>query len=188
MKVKSWKNFRTKLAQQAANGPVWMPQIHKSLGVIIFETYSKTSHFRARARPISRLPATNGEWRGRSPFDVWLYRLFSKLKVRWRMINVAFYNRSDFKFGCQCVFHASSSTEMCTSEYNEGCSHWKFNLSSPQVRRRPIANGLCPRRGSRERGHHRLQRFPHIHGRHDFVLLLVVVNNVRLRADIPSAG
>ena len=25
MKVKSWKNFRTKLAQQAANGPVWMP-------------------------------------------------------------------------------------------------------------------------------------------------------------------
>ena len=25
MKVKSWKNFRTKFAQQAANGPVWMP-------------------------------------------------------------------------------------------------------------------------------------------------------------------
>ena len=36
IKVKSWKNFRTKSAQEAANGPVWMPQALKPLGHIHF--------------------------------------------------------------------------------------------------------------------------------------------------------
>ena len=33
---KSWKNFRTKVAQQDANGPVWMPQALKTLCLIHF--------------------------------------------------------------------------------------------------------------------------------------------------------
>ena len=36
MKVKSWKIFRTKLAQLAANGPVWMPQALKTPCLIQF--------------------------------------------------------------------------------------------------------------------------------------------------------
>ena len=34
MKVSNWKNFRTKLAQRAASGPVWMPQALKPLSLI----------------------------------------------------------------------------------------------------------------------------------------------------------
>ena len=36
MKVKSWKIFRTKWAERAANGPVWMPQALKSIRLIQF--------------------------------------------------------------------------------------------------------------------------------------------------------
>ena len=36
IKVKSSENFRQKLAQKAANGPVWMPQALKPFGLIHF--------------------------------------------------------------------------------------------------------------------------------------------------------
>ena len=39
MKVKSCKIFRTNLAQQAANGPVWMPQALKTLCLIQFGSW-----------------------------------------------------------------------------------------------------------------------------------------------------